>query len=110
MNLKKKYDFDEPPSGSDETPFSDDEQKIYFYAHTEKGRQNADLFSVQLIFPTVQIIQPQTFFGTDENPFGIIVVWNDLYDLYRFVRFDFRFARRPMVLPVRALLFYSPYC
>ena len=44
MNLKKKYDFDEPPSGSDETPFSDDEQKIHFYAHTEKGRQNADLF------------------------------------------------------------------
>ena len=44
MNLKKKHDFDEPPSGSDETPFSDDEQKIHFYAHTEKGRQNADLF------------------------------------------------------------------
>ena len=28
-----------------------------------------------------------------------------LLDLYRFVRFDFRFARRPMVLPVRALPF-----
>ena len=61
----------------------------------KKAGKMPTFFSVQLIFPTVQIIQPQTFFGTDENPFGIIVVWNDLYDLYRFVRF----------LPVRALLF-----
>ena len=37
-----------------------------------------------------------------------LIVWNDLWDLYnlyRFVRFDFRFARRPMVLPVRAPFF-----
>ena len=67
-------------------------------------------FSTTLFIPFISFYPAKRFFilffSSHTTSYIPYTICTDLWNLYRFVRFDFRFARRPMVLPDRAH-FYS---